>query len=697
MKKDDLLIEIHTEELPPKSLLKIAQAFRAQIKLRLEKASLNFQKIDYFATPRRLALLIQNLDYEQPMLETERRGPAVQLAFDQQGNPTKACQKFAESCGVSPDQLIRLRNEQNEWVGYRQKIPGKNIAELLPSIIEEATKALPFLKKMYWGEGETQFVRPVHSVILLYGEDVIKAKILGVETNRVTRGHRFLAPDWITIPHASAYVSLLETEGLVIADFEKRREAIHSLCVKNVAKIKDAKLLLNADLLDEVTGLVESPQGYVGSFDGKFLKLPAPVLISAMENHQRYFPVLNGQDQLLPYFILISNINPHDPSRLIRGNERVLRARLADAEFFYLMDQKESLEIRVDRLRGMVFKAKLGTLYDRAQRLSRLSAFIAKEIHANEKEAERAGLLAKTDLTTDLVNEFPELQGVMGFYYAQLAGEKADVAIALKEQYLPRFAGDSLPLNPIGQSLALADRIDLLAGTFAIEQLPTGDKDPYGLRRAAIGIVRILIENKINLDLKKLFAIALEGYQAQFAKSFAEIKQRSMVQLLYFMQERMRAFYQEQGIPADVFAAVAALNIANPLDIAERIKAVQAFKKLNEAESLAVANKRVSNILSKYTDVISAKTINPELLEEPEEQELAKQLELKSTAIAKLYQTNKYDQVLLQLAELRSPIDNFFDHVMVMTENKSQRENRILLLAKLRTLFLQVADIALLQ
>jgi glycyl-tRNA synthetase beta chain len=691
--KDDFLVEIHTEELPPKALLKLAEAFCQQLKDRLQKSDLAFEDIKFFATPRRLAVLVKDLASGQPDQVVERKGPAVNAAFDASGNPSQACVGFARSCGVTPAELIVIKNNQGEWMGFRQNVAGKKVAELLPGIIEQAATALPIPKRMRWGDNDAQFTRPIHSVIMLYGAQVIPGNILGYAAGQVTRGHRFHAPDRITIPHAAEYESLLRVKGFVIADFEFRRSEIVRSAREAVLNAfgGEASVLIDHALLDEVTGLVEWPVAIVGNFDRDFLELPQEVLISSMQDHQRYFPVTNAKGKLLPHFVTISNIRSHQPERVVHGNERVLRARLSDAAFFYAKDKQERLEQRVERLKGIVFQAKLGTLYDKAARISQQAVFIAGKIGASSVLAEQAGLLAKTDLTTDMVGEFPELQGVMGCYYAAHDGLPNDVSIAMKEQYMPRFAGDDLPQNPVGQALALADRIDTLTGAFGINQIPTGDKDPYGLRRAAVGVIRILIENNIDLDLRAVLEFAVSTYTARLENPDI------IPQVLSFVQERLRSWYQEQGVMPDVFASVAALGLANPLDIHERIKAVQAFKRLTEAETLSIANKRVSNILAKYVDAIDAKSIDPNFFENAAERELAHQLEAKSQVVARLSQSGKYDEVLLQLAELRKPVDDFFDQVMVMTDDKPRRENRILLLSKLRALFLQVADIALLQ
>lgn len=693
MSCEDFLIEIHTEELPPKTLFKLAKTFANEVHARLQTAELAAEDIHFFATPRRLALFIKNLAAHQPDKIVERKGPALNAAFDQQGKPSPACAGFAKSCGVLPSELITIKTSQGEWVGIRQTMKGKSVNEVLPALLEQALIALPIAKRMRWSNKDLLFARPIHSVMMLYGDQVLANDILGFTPGRTTRGHRFLAPNWLVIPHPAAYASLLEVEGYVIADFVKRRELIREQaieCVQQQLGNQATILMTNDDLLNEITGLVEWPVALCGKFAESFLTLPKEVLISSMQDHQRYFPVVNTQGDLLPHFVTISNIASQNTQRVIHGNERVLRARLADAHFFFSADKEETLAQRIERLKNIVFQAKLGTLYDKAKRLSQLAEFIADKIQLNKTEAARAGWLAKTDLTTNMVNEFPELQGVMGYYYAR-DEESENVAIALREHYLPRFAGDHLPKNPLGQVLAVVDRLDNLLGAFGIQQTPTGDKDPYGLRRAALGVLRILIENRINIDLREILDYASTLYTISLPNG------ESVTQLLKFLQERLRAWYQEQGVTADVFSAVAALDVTNPLDIHERIQAVQAFKKLNQAETLSLANKRVSNILAKYADRLDATNIDSTYFENAAEQELAKQLEIKSQTVARLYQAGKYNEVLLQLADLHQPIDDFFAQVMVMTEDKRRRENRILLLKKLRTLFLQVADIALLQ
>jgi len=692
MRHDDLLIEILTEELPPKSLLTLARAFCSQMEDRLKKASLQFLQIKYYATPRRLALIVQELSEKQPDQEVERRGPSLSAAYNAQGVPSPALLGFIRSANGTLNDVYSIKTDQGEWVGLKQKTLGKNINELVPSMVEGSLAALPIAKRMRWGEGDYEFVRPVQSIILLYGEDIIDAAILGCAADRTTRGHRFQAPDWLTIANAKTYISSLTTEGFVIADFNERQQRIITEAKEAVrSKLGEgAKVYISSqELLDEVTGLVEWPVALCGQYDPVFLNLPKEILISAMQDHQRYFPVINEQGHLLPYFITISNIKTRSPAHVIQGNERVLKARLKDAAFFYAEDQKESLANRLERLKGIVYQAKLGTLYDKAKRVSALAHFIAQKLKLNSDLAARAGLLAKADLTTQLVGEFPELQGIMGYYYARCDNEAADVQTAIKEQYLPRFATDAIPANAIGQVIALADRIDTLVGSFGIKQIPTGDKDPYGLRRAALGTLRILIQSQINLNLCEVINYAKSLYTVNLNLDEAV--------LLTFIQERMRAWYLEQGISSDIFAAVAATFIANPYDAHKRIQAVNMFKSMSEAQALSIANKRVSNILAKCTENITQTQIDPSAFEHESEKNLAFALAAKHKLVDKFVTEANYEAILLQLAQLREPVDSFFDHVMVMTEDKKKRENRLLLLTELRTLFLKVADIALLQ
>ena len=678
----DLLIEIHTEELPPKSLLKLAKAFEEQIGERLRKAQLSFSGTKFYATPRRMAVYVKALAKAQPDQVIERKGPALAAAFDASGKPTPACSGFARSCGIEPSELITLKTPQGEWVGYKQKVEGSTIFALMPDLIEQSLQQLPIAKRMRWGSGSTEFVRPVHAVTLLYGNEVIPATILNCKTDRKTRGHRFHAPNWLTIPGANEYADVLKT-GFVVADFAERKEHIQQAIQHTLATTlsQAAQPILISALLDEVTNLVEWPVALCGRFDESFLRLPQEVLISSMVDHQRYFPIQDEKHQLLPYFVTISNIQSKDSARVIHGNERVLRARLADAAFFYEADLAEPLANRLDRLSGIVYQAKLGSLHDKALLISKLAAEIAGSLNA----------IAKCDLVTNMVGEFPELQGIMGSYYAEKSGEDKAVAAAIGDHYLPRFAGDKLPSAVISQSLALADRIDSLVGAFGINQIPTGDKDPFGLRRAAVGIIRILIEGGLTLDLKPLLTFAAQQYGDIIKNS------ETVPHVLNFIHERLRAWYSEQGISADVFAAVAALQLSVPFDIHARLHAVAAFKKLPAADSLSTANKRVSNILAKLSADELNTTLDAAHFEHASEKALADALSAKSATVKTLAAKKDYQAVLMQLADLHQPVDAFFTNVLVMAEDPKQRSNRLAMLKQLRALFLEVADIALLQ
>jgi len=694
----DFLVEIHTEELPPKSLYSLAAHFSQEVQTRLTKEGFFFGEVKFFATPRRLAVLIKKLTNKQTDTPLERKGPALAAAYDTQGNPTPACIGFARSCGVSPDVLIKIKNPQGEWVSYTQIILGKTIQEIAPALITQALAALPIAKKMRWGDSPIEFVRPVHSVILLYGKEIIPGTILGIQTNNKTHGHRFHSKNWITISSPGNYEKKLE-QKFVLADFDKRKEKIRKQIIHCVNQSigADARAVIQEELLNEVTSLVEWPVALCGQFEQRFLTVPQEALISSMQDHQRYFPVVDSKNKLLPYFITISAIESQDPQRIIRGNERVLCARLSDAAFFFDVDKKQTLIHRVNALKNSVFQNKLGTLYDKAERIGLLTAKIAPKMGIDESIAKRAGLLAKADLTTQLVGEFPELQGTAGYYYALHDGEPEILANALKEQYFPRFSGDILPSSSLGCAVAISDRLDTLVGVFGIQQAPTGDKDPFGLRRAALSILRILIEKKLNFDLKELLQIALENYSV-LSHLKLELEDDSIIQkILSFILERLKPWYQEQAISPDVFAAVTALAITKPYDIDRRLQAVQLFKKSPAADALSIANKRISHILNKYTEHMSAQSVDINLFEQEAEYILEKKIQELQAEIKILSASEDYSAILIALAKLRDPIDLFFDKVMIMVDNKKQRENRLLLLKNLRELFLSVADMALLQ
>ncbi len=691
--KHSFLVEIHTEELPPKSLRTLAEHFCNGIRTRLEKNELAFTDAVYYAAPRRLAVLVNELHAQQNDKAVERKGPALDKAYDANGKPSPACVGFAKSCNIDVSELVTLETPQGKFVGCKQQVRGKSVAELLPPMIEEALATLPVAKPMRWGNNTQKFIRPIHNVLMLYGNDVIDATILGLKTNRKTRGHRFLADNkWLEISNPESYLATLKN-AFVIADFAERKKIIttttHELVKKELGDKGHA--LIDEALLDEVTSIVEYPQAVCGSFDKAFLDVPQEALISSMQDHQRYFPIVDQQQKLLPYFITISNIQSKNPQSVIAGNERVLRARLSDAAFFYETDKKSRLEDRIAKLKTIIFQNKLGTLFDKTERIQKLATLIATQINENPEHATRAALLMKTDLTTDLVGEFPELQGIAGYYYALNDKEPESIAQALGEQYMPRFSGDQLPTSKLGCILALADRLDTLVGVFGINQAPTSDKDPFGLRRAALGILRILIEKPLSLDIKTLISAAHANYTQKLENP------NTIQDALNFILERLKPWYQEQGVNTNVIASVMSLNLTVPYDIHRRIQAVIAFKNLSEAESLSVANKRVSNILAKYDGDIGHHKINAELFETDAERELAKQLDTLGVKIHTLSQNSQYEEVLTQLAALRTPVDNFFDNVMVMTEDQKRRENRILMLRQLRELFLNVADVALLQ
>lgn len=690
--KADFLVEILTEELPPKALSRLAKHFLQGVEERIKKAELPYKFAESYATPRRLAVFVKALSAEQQSTVVERKGPAVEAAYTTDGRPTPACEGFARSCGVTTDELVKIENKQGAWVGYKQKVQGKSVKELMPKIVQEALAALPVPKRMRWGASDIEFVRPVHAVVMLYGREVIDAEILGKRTGRLTKGHRFHSQGWISLPSTSRYVKALERR-YVIADFERRKNMIRQQAETIVKDTlgKHAQVQISEDLLDEVTGLVEWPIAIGGSFDDEFLNVPQEALISAMQDHQRYFPVVDQHHTLMPHFVTISNIDTRNLQQVIAGNERVLRARLSDAAFFYEQDKKHTLASRVEGLKNIVYQAKLGTLHEKAVRLSALTAFLAEKMHVNMTEAKRAGLLAKADLLSELVGEFPELQGTAGSYYAVNDGEPEAVAVALREQYQPRFSGDTVPESKLGCALALAEKIDTLVGVFGINQQPTGDKDPFALRRAALGVIRILIEKHIDIDLREVLEFAIQCYDSKLSNIDV------VEQVVDFIQERLKPWYSDQNVPHDVYMAVAALDSARIYDMHRRIQAVQRFKQLPDAESLSVANKRVSNILAKYDGHLPSHDIDQTLFETDVERELALALDMQRKDIMPLYQSARYVDVLTQLAALRKPVDEFFEKVMVMTEDKARRENRLLMLKKLRDLFLQVADIALLQ
>jgi len=685
----DLLIEIGTEELPPKALKKLSLAFLTGIKTGLEKAELSFVSIKPFASPRRLALLVSELTEQTPHKHIERRGPALQAAYGEDGCPTQAAIGFARSCGVEVEDLDKLETGKGSWLMYQSEQPGQATSQLIPDLVLVALEALPIPKRMRWGDLDSQFVRPVHWVVLLFGHEVIDAELLSVKAGRTTYGHRFHHPEPIEIPAPSEYEVLLESEGKVIADFDRRATTVRAQVESMAIELK-GQAVINDALLEEVTAMVEWPVAVAGQFEERFLAVPQEALISTMAANQKYFHLVDEQNRLMPYFITVSNIESRDETKVRAGNERVIRPRFADAEFFWNQDRKQRLDVRLEQLKSVIFQQQLGTLYDKTQRVAKLAATIATQLDADKQQAIRAAELSKCDLLTAMVGEFPNLQGVMGRYYAQHDGEATAVAEAIDQHYRPRFAGDALPEGVISQSVALADRLDTLVGIFAIGQLPTGDKDPYALRRAALGVLRIMIESKVDLDLHQLLTQAAQHFDSAVGAD------KAIEPVMEFILDRLRAYYQEQGIRPDVLDAVTALNPVRPVDINKRIHAVNAFRQLPEAESMAAANKRSSNILKKVKGALP-ETINPDLLAEEAEQQLYQALTDLTKTVGPLLARGDYEPALQKLADLRKPVDTFFDDVMVMVDDARLRDNRIALLNQLHGLFLQVADISRLQ
>lgn len=686
--QENLLIELGTEELPPKSLRQLAESFASNIEAELNKAELSFEKISWLASPRRLALVITHLSEAQADKVVEKRGPAVTVAFDSEGNATKAAQGWARSNGITVDAAERLVTDKGEWLLFKAEVKGKNINELIPAIAADALAKLPIPKPMRWGSTSTQFIRPVHTVCMLYGNKLIDGELLGVKSDCTIRGHRFLGEAELTINHADEYESLLEDSGKVIADYE-RRKAIIKEQVEALAADENGVAAIDDDLLEEVTSLVEWPVTLAGSFEQKFLDVPSEALIYTMKDHQKYFPVLDKEGKLLPRFIFVSNIISRDPEQVIEGNEKVVRPRLADAEFFFETDKKKTLESRLESLSTVLFQKQLGTLKEKSERIAGVAEKIAVQIKADAKHAQRAGLLSKTDLMTEMVLECPDVQGIMGMYYARFDGEAEEVAVALNEQYLPRFAGDKLPTSLVACAVSLADKLDTLVGIFGIGQAPKGAADPFALRRAAIGLLRIIKDKELDLDIVDLVQIAKLEYADKLSN------ENVINDVVDFLFARFRATYQANGFTPELIQSVLDRRPTKPVDFEKRIQAVAKFQKLPEAEPIAAANKRISNILAKVKSEIN-ENVDPSLLEEDAEKQLAEKLESLESNLSGLFEAGDYELALLDLASLRAPVDQFFDNVMVMAEDEAIKQNRLAILNRLRNLFLQVADVSVL-
>jgi len=688
MTTQNFLVEIGTEELPPKALKTLATSFADNVEAELNQAGLSFDKIEWFAAPRRLAVKVLNLATQQPSKEIEKRGPAVSAAFDAEGKPTKAAEGWARGCGITVEQAERIATDKGEWLVHRAKIEGQPTKNLLNSIVANALAKLPIPKPMRWADKTVQFIRPVHTVIMLLGDELIEGEILGVASARTIRGHRFLGEKEFEIQHADQYPQLLREKGSVVADFNERKAEIlaksqaKATALGGVADIEES-------LLEEVTSLVEYPNVLAAKFEERFLAVPAEALVYTMKGDQKYFPIYDKDGKLLPHFIFVSNINPEDPTAIIEGNEKVVRPRLTDAEFFFKTDLKQKLVDRLPRLETVLFQQQLGTLKDKTDRIEQLAGEIAKQIGADEAKAKRAGLLSKCDLMTNMVFEFTDTQGVMGMHYARHDGEDEEVAVALNEQYMPRFAGDKLPKSLVASAVALADKFDTLTGIFGIGQAPKGSADPFALRRAALGALRIIVEKNLPLDLEDLVkkSAALFGDKLTNSNVVADV--------VDFMLGRFRAWYQDEGIAVDVIQAVLARRPTRPADFDARVRAVSHFRTLDSAEALAAANKRVSNILAKADAAIGE--INLTTCVEPAEKALAEAVLALRTEVQPLISQGDYTAVLDKLANLRAPVDSFFDNVMVNAEDPALRQNRLAILNTLQGLFLQVADISVLQ
>lgn len=683
---EDFLVEIGTEELPPKALKKLSRAFADGIEAGLAEAELQYGEVNIYATPRRLAVMIESLQTQQQDKVVQRKGPAKKAAFDADGNPTKALQGFARGCGAAVSDLIEIETPKGTWMAYDLEQKGQAANALLPEIVSHSLSKLPIPKRMRWGDSDVEFVRPVHWALMLLGEQTVSATILGHQTGNTTRGHRFHAPQEIVIERPADYVNALCNRGYVQADFDVRADRIRQE-VEAAAQQAGGRAAIDESLLEEVAGLNEWPVAVVGDFDEIFLTVPPEALISAMAGHQKYFHMFDQNDKLMAKFITISNIESVKPESVKSGNERVIRPRLADAKFFWDQDRKQPLDDFLPRLKTVVFQQKLGTLYDKVERLETLTVKIGKALDVPAAMAERAARLSKCDLMTEMVGEFPDLQGVMGRYYAQQQQEAGDVADAIDAQYQPRFAGDALPATALAQSLAIADKLDTITGIYGIGQLPTGDKDPFALRRAALGLLRIMIENELDLDLRLLIQYSLELHDV------IEPNESLIDEIYDFIIGRLRAYYADQDVSAEQFEAVRVCRPAHPVDFAKRIQAVCKFSEMEAAESLSAANKRISNLLKKVDGGIP-EVVNETLLTEADEQALWQALDDLRESVSDLIARHDYTAAIESLATIRTAVDRFFDNVMVMVEDDQVRLNRLALLNQIYQLFLQVADVS---
>ena len=683
MSAQDFLVELGTEELPPKALKSLGDAFLAGIEKGLKAAGLGYSKARVYAAPRRLAVLVSQLATEQPDRSMNLDGPPIQAAFDADGNPTQAALGFAKKCGVDLSEIDR----SGPKLRYAQHIPGQPAVKLLPVIVTDSLNDLPIPKRMRWAARRDEFVRPTQWLVMLFGDDVVECEILTQKAGRTSRGHRFHANNEVRISSPANYAEDLRA-AYVLADFAERRTII-SRRVDELAAAEQGTAIVPPALLDEVTALVEWPVPLVCSFEERFLEVPQEALISTMQDNQKYFCLLDAAGKLLPRFITVANVESKDPAQIVSGNEKVVRPRLTDAEFFFKQDKKQPLEQFNQRLANVVFQAQLGSVFDKAKRVSALAGYIAEQIGGDAQRAARAGLLSKCDLATEMVGEFPEMQGIAGYYYALNDGEPEDVALALNEQYMPRGAGAELPSTLTGAAVAVADKLDTLVGIFGIGMLPTGSKDPYALRRAALGVLRILIEKDLELDLVATVNVAVKQYADK-------VKSPGLAtQVLEFIFDRLRARYEDEGVEVAVYQAVRAVGPVSPLDFDQRVQAVQAFRALPQAAALAAANKRVSNLLSKAEGQVAAQ-VQAHYFDNPNEFTLNAAIQQADQAVQPLAADRQYTEALAKLASLREPVDAFFESVLVNAEDANVRANRYALLARLRGLFLGVADISLL-
>lgn len=687
--KHDFLVELGTEELPPKALAKLSKAFTGGIVSGLKSHDLSFGEVQAFASPRRLAVLISELDEKTPLKEVTVWGPPAKIAFDGDGNPTKAAEAFAKKNACTVEDLATENDGKQDKLQFRQQAGGELTTQLLEAVVQQSLAALPIAKRMRWGARRDEFVRPVQWLLMLFGTEVVDAEVFGIKANRETRGHRFHYDQTLLIDAPAEYPEKLTNIAHVMADYQLRKETIRQQVLVEASQV-GGQAMMDEELLDEVCSLVEWPVALTGKFEERFLQVPSEALVYSMKEHQKYFPVEDKDGNLMPYFITVSNIVSKDPSQVISGNEKVIRPRLADAAFFFETDKKTSLDDFRDRLKPIVFQAQLGSVYDKTERIRNLAQLIANQTGADLAKCQRAAELCKSDLVTDMVGEFDKMQGVAGMYYAQHNGEDAEVAQALVEQYLPKFAGDKLPETQTGTIIALADRLDTLSGIFGIGQKPTGSKDPFGLRRSSVAVLRLLVEKELALDLKQLLKLAIVNHGENVKD--ADVTEDTAFD---YMIERFRSWYEEEKIAAEVFMAVSAKNLTVPLDINRRVHAVNAFSQLEDASALAAANKRVSNILAKL-DQAPANDIDQSLLQEDAEKNLAQAVAQKTEQVTPLFAAANYTEALSALADLRPVVDSFFDDVMVMADDEALRNNRLALLSQLRQLFLQVADISLL-